>query len=152
VPSLRRWVQRDWSMLSFLMYGVAIYPVFGNDEYHGLERYQAASLLILLVGAALYLVASKRWLRVLVLVVPASLSPAVMSLGIYQAFPAQSWVISGEVSTVARTWEALQPLLYLSPLPIMLLLAALAPRLPWKDEREAAASPAPNAPMQGSQQ
>ena len=136
--------------MSFLLYGVAIYPLFGNDEYHGLERYEVASLLILLVGAALFLVAPKRWLRVLVLVVAASLSPAVMSLGVYQVFPAPAWAIPGEVSLAAPAWEALQPVLYLSPLPIMLLLAALAPRLPWNGEREPAASPAPNVPMQGS--
>jgi hypothetical protein len=151
VPGFRKWVRRDWSMLSFLLYGVAVLPVLGNDEYHGLERYQIASLLILAVGAGLYLLAPKRWQRLLLLVVAASLSPAVMSLGLYQIFPAQSWVISGEVSSQARTWEALQPLLYLSTLPIMLLLAALVPRLPWDAGRERATSPAPNAPLQGSE-
>ena len=52
-----------------------------------------------------------------------------MSLGLYQTFPAQSWANPADVSF--RLWEALQPVLYLSPLPILLLLAALAPRLPW---------------------
>lgn len=151
VPDFRKWVRRDWTLLSFLLYGVAVLPVLGNDEYHGLERYQVASLLILAVGAGLYLVAPKRWQRVLLLVVAVSLSPAVMSLGLYRVFPAQSWVLSGEVSSQARTWEALQPLLYLSPLPIMLLLAALSPRLPWDAGRERTTSPAPNAPLQGSE-
>jgi hypothetical protein len=152
VAGFRKWVRRDWTMLSFLLYGVAVYPVFGSDEYHGLERYEVASLLILLAGAALFLVAPRRWLRVLVLVIAASLSPLVMSLGMYQVFPMQSWAISGEVSLVARTWESLQPLLYLSPLPIMMLLAALAPRLPWNGGREPATSAAPNAPVGGIEQ
>jgi hypothetical protein len=81
---------------------------------------------------------------VLALVVPAILSPAVMSLGLYQTFPAQSWANPADVSF--RLWEALQPVLYLSPLPILLLLAALAPRLPWSGGREPASSPEPNAP------
>ncbi|MEJ2600052.1 MAG: hypothetical protein P8Z00_17090 [Anaerolineales bacterium] len=151
VPGFRKWVRRDWTMLSFLMYGVAVYPLFGNDAYSRLERYEVASLLILLLGAALYLVAPRRWQRVLLLVIAAILSPAIMSLGLYQVFPMQSWALPGEVSSSARVWEALQPLLYLCPLPIMMLLAALAPHLPWDGGREPATSPAPNMPLNGSQ-
>ena len=94
-----------------------------------MEGYQAASLVGLAVGAGLYLIAPRRWQRVLALVIPAVLSPAVMGLGLYQTFPAQSWANPTDASF--RLWEALQPVLYLSPLPILLLLAALAPRLPW---------------------
>jgi len=144
VPGFRARVQQEWTLLSFLLYGIAIAPVLGNDEFHWVEGYEAASLLILAVGAGLYLAASKRWQRVLALVVPAILSPAVMSLGLYQTFPAQSWANPADVSF--RLWEALQPVLYLSPLPILLLLAALAPRLPWSGGREPASSPEPNAP------
>ena len=68
-----------------------------------------------------------------------------MSLGLYQTFPAQSWADPLNVSF--RLWEALQPVLYLSPLPIWLFLAALAPRLPWKGGRELASSPAPDVPV-----
>jgi len=144
IPGLRARVRQEWTLLSFLLYGIAIIPVLGNDEFHGVEGYEAASLLILAAGAGLYLVASKRWQRVLALVVPAFLSPAVMSLGLYQTFPAQSWANPADVSF--RLWEALQPVLYLLPLPILLLLAALARRLPWIDRREPASSPEANAP------
>jgi len=144
VPGFRVGVQQEWTLLSFLLYGTAIAPVLGNDEFHGVEGYEVASLLILAVGAGLYLVVSKRWQRVLALVVPAILSPAMMSLGLYQTFPIQSWAIPADLSF--RLWEALQPALYLSPLPILLLLAALAPRLPWKSGRESASTLEPIAP------
>jgi hypothetical protein len=141
-PGFQRWVRQDWSMLSFLLYGVAILPAaFGVDEYHGLAPYEIASLLILVSGAMLFLLPPRRWQRVLPLVVASILSPAAMSLGLYQLFPVQSWVLSGEVTLQAQAWASLRPLLYLLPLPIMLLLAALAPRLPWDAERESAAFP-----------
>jgi hypothetical protein len=130
VPAFLARVQQEWTLLSFLLYGMAIVPVLGNDEFRGVEGYEIVSLLILALGAGLYLTAPGRWQRILALVIPAILSPAVMSLGLYQTFPAQSWV---DTSTVPfRLWEALQPVLYLSPLPILLILAALAPRLPWR--------------------
>jgi hypothetical protein len=143
-PGFQRWVRRDWSMLSFLLYGVAILPAaIGNDEYQlGLSPYEIASLLILVLGAMLFLLPPRRWQRVLPLVVASILSPAAMSLGLYQLFPVQPWVSSGEVPLQAQVWTSLQPLLYLLPLPIMLLLAALVPRLPWDAQRESVASPA----------
>jgi len=144
-PRFHAQVRQEWTLLSFLLYGIAILPVLGNDEFHGVEGYQTLSLLILAVGAGLYLAAPRRWQRVLALVVPAVLSPAVMSLGLYQTFPAQSWADPLNVSF--RLWEALQPVLYLSPLPIWLFLAALVPRLPWKGGRELASSPAPDVPV-----
>jgi len=130
VPGFRARVQQEWTLLSFLLYEMAIVPVLGNDEFNGVEGYEIASLLILALGAGLYLTAPKRWQRILALIVAAVLSPAVMSLGLYQTFLAQSWVDTPTVPF--RLWEALQPILYLSPLPILLLLAALAPRLPWR--------------------
>ena len=141
VPGFHTRVRQEWTLLSFLLYGIAIMPVLGNDEFHGVGGYQTASLLALALGAGLYLAAPKRWQRVLALVGPAVLSPAVMSLGLYQTFPAQPWADPANVSF--RLWEALQPVLYLSPLPILLLLAALAPRLPGSGRREPASSPAP---------
>jgi hypothetical protein len=149
VPVFHTQVRQEWTLLSFLLYGIAILPVLGNDEFHGVGGYETASLLILAMGAGLYLIAPRRWQRVLALVGPAVLSPAVMSLGLYQTFPAQSWANPADVSF--RLWEALQPVLYLSPLPILLLLAALAPRLPGRGGQEPAPSPASPAPIQGSE-
>jgi hypothetical protein len=130
VPGFLARVRQEWTLLSFLLYGMAIVPVLGNDEFRGVEGYEIVSLLILALGAGLYLTAPSRRQRIVVLIVAAILSPAVMSLGLYQTFPAQPWVDT--LSIPFRLWEALQPVLYLSPLPILLLLAALAPRLPWR--------------------
>ncbi|MGE5224514.1 MAG: hypothetical protein ACM3PY_18930, partial [Omnitrophica WOR_2 bacterium] len=126
-PGFLEQVRQEWTLLSFLLYGIAILPVVGNDEFQGVGGYEIAGLLVLAVGCGLYLLVPRRWQRVLVLVAAAILSPAVMSLGLYQTFPAQSWAVPSDLSF--RLWEALQPLLYLFPLPILLLLAALAPRL-----------------------
>lgn len=41
---------------------------------------------------------------------------------------------------IGLLWEALQPVLYLSPLPILLLLAALAPRLSWRSRAASVSS------------
>lgn len=143
-PKFRARVQKEWTLLSFLLYGLAILPVMGNDEFHGVAGYEAASLLILLAGALLYLIATRRWQRALVLVAPAVLSPIVMSLGLYQAFPAQSWA-TGDIVPF-RLWEALQPVLYQAHLPFLLLLAALAPRLPWMQGHPPPAPPASHTP------
>jgi hypothetical protein len=129
LPGFHERVRQEWTLLSFLFYGIAILPVIGNDEFHGVEPHEVISLLILAAGAALYLVAPWRWLRVMALIVPAILSPVVMSLGLYQVFPMQPW--SSDVLSF-RLWESLQPVLYLSPLPVLLVLAALARFLPWK--------------------
>lgn len=134
---LRR-VRQEWTLLSFFLYGLAILPALGNDEFRGIEGYQTAGLLILAAGAGLYLVVPRRWQRVLALLCPVILSPAVISLGLYQTFPAQSWAIPANVSS--RLWEAFQPLLYLAPLPVLLLLAGLAPHLPWEGRPEPASS------------
>jgi hypothetical protein len=137
-PALLRRVRQEWTLLSFILYGLAILPALGNDEFRGIEGYQTAGLLILAAGAGLYLIVPRRWQRVLVLVCPVILSPAVISLGLYQAFPAQAWANPANVSS--RLWEAFQPLLYLSPLPVLLLLAGLAPQLPWGSRPEPEAS------------
>lgn len=134
VPGFHKQVQQEWTLLSFLLYGIAILPVLGNDEFRGVEGYEIASLLVLTAGAGLYLSAPRRWQRVLALVVPAILSPAVMSLGLYQTFPAQSWANPADISF--RLWESLQPVLYLLPLPILIVLASLAPRLSFRGGRE----------------
>jgi hypothetical protein len=148
VPAFYARVRQEWTLLSFLLYGCAVLPVLGNDEFHGTETYQTISLLILALGAGLYLAVPKRWQRVLVLVLPAVLSPLVMTLGLYQTFPAQPWANPADFSF--RLWEALQPVLYLLPLPVLMLLASQAPRLPWNDSRP---SPTPTRadPLPGSE-
>ena len=150
VPHFQARVQQEWTLLSFLLYGIAIVPdLLWSDTFNGIEWYQIASSLALVVGAGLYLAVPKRWQRTLALVVPAVLSPVVMSLGLYLTSPALSRANPADISS--RLWEALQPVLYHSPLVILLLLAALAPRLPWSGRREPTSSPSPNAPVQESE-
>ena len=134
VPGFHQQVRLEWTLLSFLLYGIAILPVVANDEYAGMGMYQTASLLVLITGMLIYLMASKRWQRALALVIAAVISPIVISMGLYQTFPMQPWADPMNVSF--RIWEALQPVLYLAPLPILLILAAVAPQLPLSKGQE----------------
>ena len=134
-PGLFGKVREDWTILSFLLYGIGILPILlWSDEYLGVEWYQTISLLVMAVGAGLYLIVSKRWQRALALVLPAAISQIVMSIGLYRLIPAQPW--ANPADTSFTIWEAIQPTLFLAPLPIVLLLAALAPRLPWGVDHE----------------
>ena len=137
LPHFRTRVRQEWTLLSFLLYGTAIFPLFiAGDEFHGVEWYQGGSILILVLGAGLYMIVRQRWQRVLALVFAAVLSPVLLSLGFYQLFPYQDWAVPGDFSF--RMWEAIQPVLNLASLPVLLLLAWLAPRLPWRGIREPA--------------
>jgi hypothetical protein len=136
VPTFHRQVMQEWTLLSFLLYGIAILPVVANDEYAGMGMYQTASLLALLIGMVFYLLAPNRWQRMLALVLPMLLSLLLISLGQFQTFPMQPWADPTNMSF--RIWEALQPVLYLLPLPVLLMLAALAPRLPLGKDRRMA--------------
>jgi hypothetical protein len=126
-PFLQR-VRKDWSLLSFLVFGLSIPYVIMNDEYHrGLAPFELASILILAAGAAIFLIVPGRWQRLLALFLAALLAHPVLSLGIYQIYPAQEFatpVLS------FRVWEALQPVLDLPALAILLCLPALLPLLP----------------------
>jgi len=127
VPTFHQRVRKEWTLLSFLLYGMAIAPVFVSDEFRYVEGYQIASLVALAAGAGLYLAAKRRWQRILALIVPVVLAEALMSFGMYQVYPQHDW--ANLVNQSARLWESIQPLL--NPLPVLLLLPALAPSLPW---------------------
>lgn len=125
-PDLRRRVQQDWTILSFLLLGTAILPVLRFDEYTGLNGYQSASLAALILGAGAYLLARQRWLKITALVAAALFSQGLMCLGIFQVFNSQVWAgISS--SQAARILAAVEPLS--NPLPVLLLLPAWIIRL-----------------------
>ena len=137
-PPLRQRARRDWSSLSFLLYGMSIPYVVLNDPYRGLEPYEAASALLLAAGAALFVLVPKRWQRLLALVGALLLAHPLLSLGIYQIFPAQTF--AGPDPSF-RLWETLQPVLELPVLVALVCLPALlalwpvrpgdgAPRIP----------------------
>jgi hypothetical protein len=126
-PPLRDRTRRDWSLLSFFLYGLAIPYVLLNDPYRGLEPYEAVSTLLLAAGAAVFVLGPRRWQRLLALVVALLLAHPVLSLGIYQIFPAQTFAAP---NASFRLWEALQPVMELPVLLVLICLPALLGLLP----------------------
>jgi hypothetical protein len=128
---LRRRAWRDWSSLSFLLYGMAIPYLFLNDPYRGLEPYEAGSAVLLAAGAAVFVLAPQRRQRLLALLVALLLAHSVLSLGIYRIFPAQTFARPGPSF---RLWETLQPVLELPVLVALLCLPALRALWPARPE------------------
>jgi hypothetical protein len=98
--------------------------VLNSDPYRGLEPYEATSALLLAAGAALFVLAPKRWQRLLVLVAALLLAHPLLSLGVYQIFPAQTFARTDPSS---RLWETLWPVLELPVLVALVCLPALWP-------------------------
>jgi hypothetical protein len=121
-PPLWRRVRRDWSSLSFLLFGMAIPYVVLNDPYRGLEPYEVASACLLAGGAALFVLARQRRQRLLALVAALLLAHSLLSLGIYRIFPAQTFATS---DPSFRLWETLVPVLELPVLVALVCLPAL---------------------------
>jgi len=119
--------RRDWTLLSFFLYGLAIPYVFLNDPYRGLAPYEVVSTLLLAAGAAVFVLGTRRWQRLLALVVALLLAHPVLSLGIYQIFPAQTF--AGPDPSF-RLWETLQPVIELPVLLSLICLPALLGLLP----------------------
>ena len=126
-PKFRRRVVKDWTLLSFFLYGLAILPLFMDDPFTHLGVYQFTGVLILAIGAGLYLKAARTGPRILSLVIPVLLCQAIFMLGLYQTFPLEAW--SDPSNLRFRIWEASQPLS--DPLILLLLLPAFVPRI-WK--------------------
>lgn len=121
-------VRKDWSLLSFFMYPLAIpYIILNGDEFQGLEPYQLISILILIAGAVFFVILPVRWTRLLVLLASTFLALTTVSLGLYQIFPIQEFATP---IVSFRVWEAFQPVLNLPALLIILCLPLLLHRLP----------------------
>ena len=125
-PAFLGKVRKDWTLLSFLLYGLSISYMVLNDPYRGLGPFELASSLILAVGAALYVFVPGRGKRLLLLLLAVLLAHPVLSLGIYQIFPQQTFAASVQSY---RLWEALQPVLDMPALALLLCLPALLPHL-----------------------
>lgn len=121
LPGFHRRVSADWTLLSLLLYGMALLPLFMDDVFHHLELYQAAAVLVMALGAAAYLKAPTIWLRVLSLALPVLLSQVIFSLGLYLTYPLEAWISLSDPNQ--RIWEAIQPLS--DPLVVILFLPAL---------------------------
>lgn len=102
-------LRRDWSLLSFLLYG-SMLPILiiVFDEYQGSAPYIIAGLLILAVGAWVYLRRSQPGTRLHALLVAVALTMGLVGLGRYLLYPHQPWSAH---TTFPRWWEALVPLI-----------------------------------------
>lgn len=120
-------VRRDWSLLSFLLYGIAPLSILLHDEYRGLGTYQLASLAIFVGGALAYLRPTRPWPRYLTLVGALGLSLGLLGLGIYRLYPQQAWAAS---TRFPRWWEAINPLIQGVALAMLMVAPALLMTLP----------------------
>lgn len=125
-PSLWQRARRDWSSLSFLLYGMSIPYVVGTDSYRGLEPYQVASACLLGTGAVLFVLVPARWQRLLALVAATLVAHPLLSLGVYRILPGQPFATP---DPSFRLWEALGAVLELPVLVALLCLPALL--APW---------------------
>lgn len=142
VRRFRDRVRQDWTLLSFFFYGMAIVPLFLDDEFHHLWPYQSASLLLMAAGAGLYLKFSRRWQQILALAIPVVLTQLLFILGLYRTYPLETWSSLGHPEY--RIWEALQPLS--DPLLAFLLLPALITLFPLRKKAEQTPSEEPVLP------
>jgi hypothetical protein len=108
--AFRQRLGQDWTLLPFVLYVSNLITPFYEDPYRGLEPYQLLFTLVLAGGAWAYLRASRQRVRLAALMVATLLSGLVLALGIYQIYPAQSWV-KDAITGFPRWWEGLIPLL-----------------------------------------
>jgi hypothetical protein len=119
-------VRQDWTQMSYLAFGMALPLILIDDPYRGLDAWRIASAVLLTLGGLLYLIAPDRWLRLSVLALPVLISGILLSMGIYQVFPDQTFA---RADPAFRTWEALQPLLRMVPAALLVVLPAALPLL-----------------------
>ena len=122
-------VRRDWSLLSFLMYGAAFLPVMiEGDEYRGLGPYVLASLAILVGGALAYLRPAKPWPRLFTLLGALGLSLGLLAFGKYLHYPQQTWITD---TRFPRWQEAISPFIPGSALALLMVAPAIPRLLPF---------------------
>jgi hypothetical protein len=120
-------VRRDWSLVSFLLYGLSLFIVIFQDEYRGLGFYQLACFFVLGVGTFLYLLPAKSWFRYIRLTIVLELAMGILSLGIYHVYPQQSWAA---ITSFPRWWETIFPLLNGVSLALIMAVPALLNLIP----------------------
>jgi hypothetical protein len=132
-------VRGDWSLLSFLLYSCALVALLlGFGRYQGSEPYQLAGLLILAVGAWVYLRLSRSEARLGTLLVAVTIAIALVGMGKYMLYPQQIWVVH---NTFPRWWEALVPLIDGGILLLVIAVPAVLKMFP-VDYEEAGGGPA----------
>lgn len=124
-------IRHDWSLLSFILHGEAVFTLLLLIEHHRYERpFAIASLLWLAAGAWFYLRSSQRWKRAIALLGGLALgawavaSGVVFSAGQGLFLPSATALnISGQ-STLAHLWAEAGRILVI---PIWILLVLLLP-------------------------
>lgn len=138
--SLRQRLAHDWTLLPFLLYTTFLLTPFVYDAYQGFEPATLVFLLLMAAGAWLYLRARRPGARLAILLAATLVAGAVLALGVYLIFPAQSFG-----GGFPRWWETLMPLVDALVKVGALVLLALLSRA-WSQRRHfAPASPAPAA-------
>ncbi len=109
--SLYRRFRRDWTLLSFIVYGASPISLFLTfDEYKHEGLYAAASVLLLAVGAWLYLWSTFRWQRWLVLFTAFTMAMATVAAGKWLILPVQDWPgLQGKPIPEVRYWFEVLP-------------------------------------------
>jgi hypothetical protein len=114
VPPLRplyQRIRRDWTLLSFILYGAAIGTVaLAFDEYGYDTPYAIASMIFLAAGAWAYLRAQRPGHRLLALLIGATLSMGTIAAGKWLIVPLQNWPqwLAWHPPQVERRFESLR--------------------------------------------
>jgi hypothetical protein len=121
-------LRRDWSLLSLLLYGsMPLILLIVFDEYQGSAPYKIAGLLILAVGAWVFLRRSQPGTRLHALLVAVVLTMGLAGLGKYLLYPYQLWSAH---TTFPRWWEALVPLIEGAVLLVIITVPAVLKLFP----------------------
>lgn len=95
LPPLRPFywrVRRDWTLLSFSLYGAALFALFLTfDDYVNEEPYHIAAMLLLAAGGWFYLRGRRPWPRIVALLAGLTLAMAVAATGKAIIFASPDW-------------------------------------------------------------
>jgi hypothetical protein len=124
-PFYRR-VRQDWTLLAFLFFCGFLLLARIADPYIGLDIFEGSALVLMGLGALVFLLAPKKWQRFTALAASLVLAFALLSRGIYLIYPQQVFARD----EAGRLWETLQPLLMLPGMIFTLALTPLLSRVP----------------------
>jgi hypothetical protein len=100
-------IRRDWTLVSFIIYGEAVFAlILLFDEYSHKEPFVISSLLLLCAGAYFYLHGPSAWQRMLALLSGLSVAMWVAAYGKWSILPIQHLEVWVERSPEAERWFA----------------------------------------------
>ena len=136
LPPLRSFyhrLRRDWTLLSFVVYGASLFGLyFTFDEYRYEEPYLVASVLLMASGAWVYLRSNSLERRALTLFIALTLAMAAAAAGKWLIVPIQEWPTgSGLHPPASSRWpEALPTVVMWGWIMIVMAAPALLRLLP----------------------